>query len=114
MKHSIFVISNMDCPAEEALIRKRLAMMPGIDELTFNLMERRLNVGHTLPDEQSILGALHEIGMKTVPAQLLQPETHTDHKTNEIPPVPNKTWFLIALPGIAAITAEIVAWSSLS
>ena len=114
MKHSIFVISNMDCPAEEALIRKRLAMMPGIDELTFNLMERRLNVGHTLPDEQSILGALHEIGMKTVPAQLLQPETHTDHKTNEIPTVSNKTWVLIAISGIAAITAEILAWSSAS
>ena len=61
MKQSVFVIGNMDCPTEEALIRKRLASVPGIGELAFNLMERRLTVDHTLPDEQPILGALREI-----------------------------------------------------
>ena len=51
MKQSTFVIANMDCPTEEALIRKRLGAVPGIEELAFNLMERRLTVGHRLPDD---------------------------------------------------------------
>ena len=38
MKQSVFVITNMDCPTEEALIRKRLGAVPGIGELAFNLM----------------------------------------------------------------------------
>lgn len=38
MKHSTFIIRNMDCPTEEALVRKRLGSVPGIDELAFNLM----------------------------------------------------------------------------
>jgi len=42
MKQSIFVISNMDCPTEEALIRKRLGSVLGIGELSFNLMARLL------------------------------------------------------------------------
>jgi Cd2+/Zn2+-exporting ATPase len=71
MKQSVFVIGNMDCPTEEALIRKRLASVPGIGELAFNLMERRLTVGHTLPDEQPILGALREIGMQAGPGAVV-------------------------------------------
>ena len=58
MRQSVFVIANMDCPTEEALIRKRLAALPGVDELRFDLMARRLTVGHTLADERPILDAL--------------------------------------------------------
>ncbi|OYV99537.1 MAG: hypothetical protein B7X11_05365, partial [Acidobacteria bacterium 37-65-4] len=68
MKQSMFLIRNMDCPTEEALIRKRLGSVPGIGELAFNLMERRLAVTHTLADEQPIHDALREIGMNVVPA----------------------------------------------
>jgi copper chaperone CopZ len=57
MKQSVFVISNMDCPTEEALIRKRLGSVPGIGELSFNLMARRLTVMHTLDDERPIRDA---------------------------------------------------------
>lgn len=35
------------CKGEEALIRKKLAGMPGVSELSFNLMQRTLKVRHT-------------------------------------------------------------------
>ena len=77
MRQSVFVIANMDCPTEEALIRKRLAALPGVDELRFDLMARRLTVGHTLADERPILDALREVGMRAGLAQQAQSATCT-------------------------------------
>lgn len=59
-----FFISNMDCPTEEATIRKRLGTVDGIERLDFDLMQRRLDVQHHLPDAGAILKALSDIGMK--------------------------------------------------
>ena len=56
-------IMNMDCPMEEALIRKKLEPMQGITGLEFNLMQRVLTVYHTLPTPESIAAALHSIDM---------------------------------------------------
>ena len=58
-----FVITNMDCPTEEALIRKRLGRMDGIDQLHFDLMNRRLAVQHRLDDPAPVIEALREVGM---------------------------------------------------
>ena len=58
-----FVITNMDCPTEETLIRKRLAKVDGIDRLDFDLMNRRLEAQHRLPSTAPILEALRDIGM---------------------------------------------------
>ena len=62
-KTTQFVITNMDCPTEEALIRKRLGRMDGIDQLHFDLMNRRLAVQHRLDDPAPVIEALREIGM---------------------------------------------------
>ena len=59
-----FFISNMDCPTEEATIRKRLGAVEGIERLDFDLMGRRLDVRHHLPDPAPILKALNDVGMK--------------------------------------------------
>lgn len=40
----------MDCPTEEALIRKRLGKVEGIERLDFDLMNRRLEVQYRLPN----------------------------------------------------------------
>ena len=113
MKKSIFVISNMDCPTEEALIRKRLGSVPGIGELSFNLMARRLTVMHTLDDDQAIRDALREIGMKTDTGPQCQPGSCSTCEA-ETPVVSRRTWALMAVSGTAAIAAEIVAWSGAS
>ena len=109
MKHSTFIIRNMDCPAEEALIRKRLGSVPGIGGLAFNLMDRRLAVTHTLDDEQPILDALREIGMEAVAAP--QGAGSPDHHETSAPAVSRREWALIAVSGVAAIAAEILAWT---
>ncbi|MBA3024353.1 MAG: heavy metal translocating P-type ATPase [Gammaproteobacteria bacterium] len=115
MKQSIFVISNMDCPTEEALIRKRLGSVSGIGELSFNLMARRLTVMHTLDDDQAILDALSEIGMKTGAGQQCQSGSGSCSNCEvESPVVSRRTWLLMALSGTAAIAAEVVAWSGAS
>jgi Cd2+/Zn2+-exporting ATPase len=59
-----FLITNMDCPTEEALIRKRLSKVKEIDGLDFDLINRRLAVQHRLRDPAPVLEALGEIGMK--------------------------------------------------
>jgi Cd2+/Zn2+-exporting ATPase len=59
-----FLITNMDCPTEEALIRKRLGSVDGIDRLDFDLMNRRLAVQHSLATPAPVIDALREIGMK--------------------------------------------------
>jgi len=113
MKHSTFIIRNMDCPTEEALIRKRLGSVQGIGELSFNLMDRRLTVAHTLDDEQPLHDALHEIGMKAVPATQAQQDARSNC-AGETPMVSHRTWALMAVSGTAALAAEIVAWNSAS
>ncbi len=60
---AIFRIVNMDCPMEEALIRKKLGSLPGITGLEFNLMQRVLTVNHELPSTRPIIAALNSIDM---------------------------------------------------
>ena len=61
---AVYRIENMDCPTEEALIRNRLGKVTGVVHLEFNLMQRVLTVGHTLPSTEPIEQALAAIGMK--------------------------------------------------
>lgn len=60
----LYRILNMDCPTEEALIRKKLSSLPGITGLEFNLLQRVLTVHHALPSTESIEQALREIDME--------------------------------------------------
>ncbi len=113
MKHSMFIIRNMDCPTEEALIRKRLGAVPGIGELSFNLMARRLTVIHMLDDERPIYDALREIGMKAASEPQYQPDLCSTCEA-EPPLVSRRTWALMAVSGTSAIAAEVVAWSGAS
>ena len=64
---AVYRILNMDCPMEEALIRKKLATVPGITGLSFNLMQRVLTVEHALPSTASIEAALKAIDMTPEP-----------------------------------------------
>src|SRR5690625_6280303 len=48
-EHSQWYIEEMDCPTEEGLIRKRLGQFDGIEQLDFQLIDRkstRLNSSH--------------------------------------------------------------------
>jgi Cd2+/Zn2+-exporting ATPase len=111
MKHSTFIIRNMDCPTEEALIRKRLESLSGVGGLTFHLMDRRLAITHTLDGEQPILDALREIGMEAVAV----PQTAgASERESNVPVVSHKDWALIVVSGVAAVSAEILAWTGVA
>lgn len=100
---AIYRIENMDCPTEEALIRKKLASVSGIESLDFNLMQRMLTVGHNLNSLDAIESALGSIGMQAV---LQSGETST--KGGSIEPMPKTNWWPLAIAGITATLAEIM------
>lgn len=61
-------LSDMDCPAEEALIRRHLSSIAGVVALEFDLAARTLTVAHSLPSLAAVETALESIGMKPQPA----------------------------------------------
>ena len=105
---AIFIIDNMDCPTEEALIRNKLSTIKGITDLDFNLMQRKLTVTHTLGKSNAIKQALIAIDMHAVSLVA----TAVRERSNDIVlPNSHKKWWLLGLGGIAAILAEVIAWS---
>ncbi len=98
-----FHIKNMDCPAEEALIRKRLASVGGVAGLDFNLIQRILTVSHNLNSSETIESALKSIGMKAV----LEKDTQLveDPKNKQ----PAKIhWWSLGVAGVTAALAELI------
>lgn len=99
-------IENMDCPTEERLIRNKLSGMPGVVGLDFNLMNRVLDVHHTLPALNTVESALHSIGMQAVPMQ--EGETRAATQTG----LSALQKGLLIVSGLAAAGAEALAWST--
>lgn len=106
----VYSIENMDCPTEEGLIRNKLSPMPGIAQLDFNLMQRKLTVSHTLENHVKIQTVLTSIGMQAV----LISEDGKDNKDAVTPPPANPAhkWWLLGVAGVAAILAETYAYIS--
>jgi Cd2+/Zn2+-exporting ATPase len=101
MKNSVFYLANLCCSTEEALIRSRLERMPGISDLKFNVMEHRVVVIHSLPDDQPILAALEQLGMGPRGEDASQPESRQGSR-----------WETLALvcAGVLASASEVLAY----
>jgi Cd2+/Zn2+-exporting ATPase len=102
-----FRIEAMDCPTEEALIRQALTPVVGILSLEFNLLQRTLQVRHTLTTVDPIQAAIASIGMTAEP---VEPTSQPTQETSE----PAKPWWPLALSGIAALGAETIEWLHLA
>ena len=104
---TVFRIENMDCPTEEALIRSKLSGLSQVEQLDFNLLQRRLTVKHTGP-ASTIGDALLSIGMQAV---LVSAQEGAAPKTA---PEPKRKWqqASLALGLAAAVGAEIIAWNT--
>ncbi len=106
---AIYLIEKMDCPTEEALLRKALEKMPGINALQFDLIGRRLTVSHALPDAAPITAAIARLGMSPVlqdshrPAPAVTSEFGTG--------ISRSQWARMAAAGLLAIGAEVMAFS---
>ncbi|WP_133649765.1 heavy metal translocating P-type ATPase [Paraburkholderia flava] len=96
-------ILQMDCPTEEALIRKRLGGMPSVHAMEFNLMQRTLTVEHAPDALGPIVAALRSLDFS--------PELPEAGATLSTPAaVPHKPWWPLALAGAAAIGSEAASW----
>ncbi|MFM0498887.1 heavy metal translocating P-type ATPase [Paraburkholderia caffeinilytica] len=97
-------ILQMDCPTEEALIRKKFSRMPYVRSMDFNLMQRVLTVVHAPDALGSILAALRSLDFTPELADA-NPDTATT-----APRAPSKPWWPLALAGIAAVSSEASSW----
>jgi Zn2+/Cd2+-exporting ATPase len=129
-------IPAMDCPAEEALIRNRFKSLSDVQEIGFDLFNRRLTVTHTYPDDKMILAALSDIGMNPQTGQKPKADgsccTHDhshaheghahdghDHADVQIHQDTSPNWALwaLGLSGVLAFSAEgmnIAGWGDTS
>ncbi len=105
----ILRIDNMDCPTEEALIRNKLSAMDGITQLDFNLIQRKLTVTHTLSQPDAIQKALIAINMHAVPVETTSGQ---GQPADAPPPNSHKKWWLLGFGAVAAILAEVIAWTT--
>ncbi|MFM0048343.1 heavy metal translocating P-type ATPase [Caballeronia grimmiae] len=93
----------MDCPTEEALIRKKLSGMAEVSEMQFNLMQRVLTVVHRPDGLQAVVKALSTLGFT--------PEFGDDAVASSRAPAPiKKSWWPLAVGGVSAMGAEVASW----
>lgn len=98
-------IAQMDCPTEEALIRKKLGAMDEVQGLEFNLMQRMLTVAYRTGALPAVQAAIRELGMDAEP---VEPSGDEEPQTEAAKP-----WWPYAAGGLAALVAEIMHWSGL-
>ena len=105
-ERSVILIEKMDCPMEEALIRKRLGSADGVAAMTFNLMQRRLTVDHAPGQLPDVLKALQEIGLggTVEPSGMVQAQAPVSQKHQP-------SYWKLVLGGVAAVAAEALAFS---
>ncbi|HJW55619.1 MAG TPA: heavy metal translocating P-type ATPase [Burkholderiaceae bacterium] len=99
-------VARMDCPTEEALIRKKLGSMTEVQGLEFNLMRRVLTVVHRVEALPAVEDAIRELGMDT------SRMAEAADKAPAVRPIV-KPWWPLALAGVAALGAEVTHWAGL-
>ncbi len=87
-------IAQMDCPTEEALIRKKLGGMAEVTALEFNLMQRLLTVVHRAGAQLDVEKAIRSLGMT--------PESVADGAATANKAETAKPWWPLAFSGMAA------------
>lgn len=100
---SVFIITEMDCPTEEQLIRSKLATLAGISAVEFNLMRRQLTVSHAESSLDAIKNALISIGFK--------PQLQNEHSNANLTATPQQSHWPLLIAGIAASAAELLEWT---
>ncbi|MFM0553935.1 heavy metal translocating P-type ATPase [Paraburkholderia sediminicola] len=95
----------MDCPTEEALIRKKFSRMPHVRSMDFNLMQRVLTIVHAPEALDSILAALRSLDFTPELA-----DAGPDAAPTAAPHAPSTPWWPLALAGVAAAASEAAGW----
>jgi Cd2+/Zn2+-exporting ATPase len=99
-------ILQMDCPTEEALIRKKLGGMDTVRSMEFNLMQRVLTVVHAPTALDDVLESIRSLGFS--------PEVHrAGAQPAATPHTQKKAWWPLALAGVLAVASEATSWLGL-
>jgi Cd2+/Zn2+-exporting ATPase len=98
-------IMQMDCPTEEALIRKKFSRMADVRSMDFNLMQRVLTVVHAPHALDAILAALRSLDFTPELA-----DAAPDTAPSGVSPTPPRPWWPLALAGAAAAGSEAAGW----
>ena len=105
-ERTVYLIAQMDCPTEEALIRKKLSSMPSVRNVQFNLMQRLLTVDHSPLQREAIAQAIRSLGFTAeLPATLAQGETAAVARKSAHWP--------LAAACAAAVASEIASFAAL-
>ena len=99
-------IMQMDCPTEEALLRKKLADMPEVVSMEFNLMQRVLTVVHHADALESVLEAVRSLGF--------EPEVPDVRRGLATADKAEKSLWPLVIGAVAAIAAEAIHWVGLT
>ena len=105
-ERSVILIEKMDCPTEEALIRKRLGTADGVAAMSFNLMQRKLTVDHTPGRLSDVMKALDEIGLGGSPEA-----TGAAQNPAPVAKTTLSSYWKLMVGGLAAVAAEALAFS---
>ncbi|ONN68203.1 heavy metal translocating P-type ATPase [Herbaspirillum sp. VT-16-41] len=113
-EQAVFFIQKMDCPTEEKLIRERLSNMKGVGTLEFNLIQRELTVQHQLPSIAPLVATLKALDMlPAVKSDSLDADAGGDLPDQAAAyRIPARRWALLGLASVAALGAEVLAWTS--
>jgi Cd2+/Zn2+-exporting ATPase len=100
-------IAQMDCPTEEAMIRRKLDGHPEVHRLQFDLMQRVLTVVHAEGALPRIEAAIRELGMV---GEVLSGTPDGNPGNAATPGDGVGSWWPLALGGFAALGAEVAHW----
>ncbi|QJQ95953.1 MULTISPECIES: cation-translocating P-type ATPase [Halomonadaceae] len=98
-------IEAMDCPTEEALLRRALEDVPGIERLDFDLIGRVLTVHHRNAAEEAIQRRIASTGMT---AQRHDPTQRMPEASSE------EHWWKLGAAAALALAAEASHWLELA
>lgn len=113
---TVMRIMQMDCPTEEALIRKKLDGLASVYDVRFNLMQRVLTVRHAADALPAVLRALRSIGFEP---EVSRDGQHFDAVPPSQPSGPSRQWLLLGIALVLALGAEVnavlqgPAWASM-
>lgn len=106
----IYRIENMDCATEEGVLRNALGGLAEIKQLSFDLMRRELTVDHVFGDAASIVKRIEGVGMQPV---LMDAAAQQKNSMGaDLPGISSTQKVAMVLAGIAAIGAEVIAYST--
>lgn len=112
-----FHVPAMDCATEKDIIANKLQQLDGITGIDFDLLDRTVAVKHEAGVEERVEHALREIKMspKRLDPAAAQPTAESVERPSlaEASAWSRQAW-LLAAAGVAALTAEILAWTAFS